>query len=139
MTFSLFAYGSLMYPEIIRIALKRIIDDLEIRDAVLDGYRRVAIADKFYPTGIASPGSTIHGKLISGLSDDDLERLDRYEASFYVRKTVTVRTERGVEEVFAYIDGRNPLPFALKEWDQKMYEEQVFSREKKKITLSFRA
>lgn len=113
-----------MYPEVIRIVLHRTIDDLEIRDAVLEGYRRVAVPARSYPTGIAALGSKIHGKLVSGLTEEDLRRLDAYEASFYVRTTVSVQTDRGMAKAFAYIDGRDPLPFPIREWDAETYEKE---------------
>lgn len=136
---NLFAYGSLMYSDVIRIVLNRAIDDLEIRDAVLDGYRRIAVPERPYPTGIAQPGSQIRGKIITGLSGKDIQRLDAYEESFYVRQTVTVQTERGMAEAFVYIDSRSPLPFAAEEWDAKRFEKDHLAAFAEKLEQKWRA
>lgn len=139
MTHSLFAYGSLMYSDVIRIVLNRAIDDLEIRHAVLDGYRRVAVPGRPYPTGIPQPGSRIRGKIITGLSKKDLARLDAYEEAFYVRQTITVQTERGMEEALAYIDGRSPLPFAAEEWDAEFFIKEHLFEFVEKLKKEWRA
>lgn len=122
MSSGLFVYGSLMFPEVFSIVLGRTVQNEDLSDATLTGYRRIAVPGRTYPTGIVSSGSLIRGKLIRDLSDADLERLDAYEESFYVRKTVDVQTSKGMEEAFAYIDGRNPLPFECHDWNPETFE-----------------
>ena len=76
---NLFTYGSLMFPEVLAIVLGRNFNNEDMIDAILQGYRRVAIPDRTYPTGIESPDSHINGKLIAGITEADLQRLDAYE------------------------------------------------------------
>ena len=121
---SLFAYGSLMYPEVAGIILGRSVDSHHLVDAMVKNYRRIAIPGRPYPTGIAAPIHQIHGKLLLGLSKSDLKRLDAYEESFYIRKRVTVEIADGLRNAFLYVDSRNPLPFPIQEWDAEKFERE---------------
>ncbi len=121
---SIFAYGTLMYPEVISIILGRPVASGGLCDAILGGYRRVAVPGRVYPTGIPSAAHQIQGKLIQNLTAAEVGLLDLYEESFYVRTPVFVLTDGGREEAFVYIDGRNPLPFAVQDWDQEVFERE---------------
>lgn len=117
-----FTYGSLMYPEVVQTILGRSIAATELRDATLEGYRRVAIPDRPYPTGVPVPGFRIEGKLLGPITESELQKLDAYEESFYVRIAVSVTTHEGIREALTYIDGRSQLPFTLQNWDPEKFE-----------------
>ena len=117
-----FTYGSLMFPEVIEIILGRPIAPEELADAVLEGYRRVAIPDRPYPTGIPALGFHIEGKILGPITEQELEQLDAYEESFYIRIPVSVSTQKGQQTAFTYIDGIGELPFALHDWDPEMFQ-----------------
>lgn len=74
---------------------------LHFQPAKLHGYRRHRVRKADYPAVIAagpSSGSdrtSVLGTIVSGLTDGDMYRLDRYEGDEYVRKEVSVRVLRG--------------------------------------------
>lgn len=83
---------------------------LRFQPAILHGYRRHRVRDADYPGIVAllepqtemekssaprtSAGTSVIGTLVSGLTDGDVHRLDRFEGSEYEKKRVTVRTLR---------------------------------------------
>ena len=125
MEHALFAYGSLMYPEIIEIVLGRSIADLEICEAVLKGYRRVALDSVPYPSTIRDENAKIDGVLIRGLGLHDISRLDMYEDKHYARISTSVETSDGIQNADAYIDCRYPR--TVREWDRKEWEQEYLS------------
>jgi gamma-glutamylcyclotransferase (GGCT)/AIG2-like uncharacterized protein YtfP len=124
---ALFAYGSLMFPEVTSIVLGRNVNDDDFLDAMLRHYRRVAIPERSYPTCIKFAGSSVKGTVILNLSEDDLKKLDAYEESFYRRMEVNVETARGSISAYAYVDSRDPLPFELTEWDRETFARDFLS------------
>ncbi|KAJ5803898.1 uncharacterized protein N7518_000201 [Penicillium psychrosexuale] len=110
----LFFYGTLMAPQI----LHRVIHGqanpepwqkamLRFQPAILQGYRRHRVQNADYPGIVAVPETetesdlsapktsaetSVVGTLVSGLTDGDIHRLDRFEGSEYEKKRVTVRT-----------------------------------------------
>ncbi|CAI7591093.1 unnamed protein product [Penicillium viridicatum] len=113
----LFFYGTLMVPQI----LHRVIHGqanpepwqkamLRFQPAILHGYRRHRVQNADYPGIVAVPeptsemerssdlktnaGTSVIGTLVSGLTDGDIYRLDRFEGSEYEKKPVVVRTLR---------------------------------------------
>lgn len=83
---------------------------LRFQPAILHGYRRHRVQDADYPGIVAVPkpaiemenssdpkanaGTSVIGTLVSGLTDGDVHRLDRFEGSDYEKRRVTVRTLR---------------------------------------------
>ncbi|KAK4868757.1 hypothetical protein LT330_006959 [Penicillium expansum] len=82
---------------------------LRFQPAILHGYRRHRVQDADYPgiVAVSKPkvdtedsapktngGTSVVGTLVSGLTDGDVHRLDRFEGSEYEKKPVTVRTLR---------------------------------------------
>lgn len=89
---NLFAYGTLLVPEIWRAVVGR---DFPSRPAILRGFeiRRVTGAD--FP-GIQpsdNPESEVAGRVFIDLDDDALRRLDAYEDSLYDRLDLTLLDE----------------------------------------------
>lgn len=76
-------------------------DLVRFQPAKLHGYRRYRVRGADYPAIIAaSPSSessrtSVLGTLVSGLTDGDIYRLDRFEGNEYVREEVSVRVVRG--------------------------------------------
>lgn len=75
-------------------------DLLKIRPAVLHGYRRHRVRGADYPgiIPVSSPDessrTSVLGTLVSGITDGDIYRLDKFEGSEYSRERVRVRTLR---------------------------------------------
>ncbi|CAG8900283.1 unnamed protein product [Penicillium egyptiacum] len=113
----LFFYGTLMAPQILhRVIHGRANPEpwqkamLRFQPAILHGHRRHRVQNADYPGIIAVPetqtemekssapkpgaGTSVIGTLVSGLTDGDVHRLDRFEGSEYEKKRVTVRTLR---------------------------------------------
>jgi Gamma-glutamyl cyclotransferase, AIG2-like len=89
--------------------------------AVLQGYRRQPVIGMPYPAITPKPGFSVKGFYLSGLTDNDMRKLDNYEGSAYARKKVNVvlyetndRDERHTE---AYIWKRSPAALQDKEWE----------------------
>ena len=78
---SLFFYGTLRHVPLLSIVLGRAPEDLLVAEATLDGHQVLAVVDHPFPTLVSGVG-TAKGVLVRGLSDDDIARLNYYEAGF---------------------------------------------------------
>ncbi len=90
---TLFAYGTLLVPEIWRSVTGRACPS---EPATLTGYaiRRVRGAD--FPGIVpAGPDDVVEGRIFSGLDAEMIARLDAYEDKFYDRLVVTLSTAGG--------------------------------------------
>ncbi|KAJ9244013.1 putative disease resistance protein Aig2 [Paecilomyces variotii] len=106
---TLFFYGTLMAPQILhRVCHGRPDPEpwqknmLTIRPAILHGYRRHRVRNADYPGIIPSSSSSessVLGTVVSGLTDGDVYRLDRFEGDEYVKKPVRVRVLRSTAAV----------------------------------------
>lgn len=82
---------------------------LRFQPAILHGYRQHRVENADYPGIVAVPetqpetespapktsaGTSVIGTLVSGLTDGDVYRLDRFEGSEYEKRRVTVRVLR---------------------------------------------
>ncbi|CAI7678148.1 unnamed protein product [Penicillium discolor] len=113
----LFFYGTLMVPQILYKVIHGKANPepwqkamLRFQPAILHGYRRHRVQDADFPgiaavskpaaeTGKSSDpktnaGTSVIGTLVSGLTDGDIYRLDRFEGSDYDKRTVVVRPLR---------------------------------------------
>ncbi|KUM66437.1 hypothetical protein ACN42_g635 [Penicillium freii] len=113
----LFFYGTLMVPQILHKVIHGQANPepwqkamLRFQPAILHGYRRHRVQNADYPGIVAVPEPTsetertsdpktnaavsVIGTLVSGLTDGDVYRLDRFEGSEYEKKPVVVRTLR---------------------------------------------
>jgi len=98
---ALFCYGTLCIPDIMR-AVSGYREPGEA--ARLDGFRCVSLHGRRYPAIICDGGAGTDGILYDGLMPHQLQRIDRYEDSMYIRKRVQVRTvRREAEEAWTYV------------------------------------
>ncbi|KAJ5602532.1 Disease resistance protein Aig2 [Penicillium hordei] len=111
----LFFYGTLMVPQILHKVIHGQENPepwqkamLHFQPAILHGYRRHRVQNADYPGIVEVPetateteklsapeisaGTSVIGTLVSGLTDGDVHRLDRFEGSEYEKKPVVVRT-----------------------------------------------
>jgi Gamma-glutamyl cyclotransferase, AIG2-like len=99
----LFAYGTLMTADGLRLALGPRADAMTYRVARLPGWRRVWNAYREEWSGgvlnlePSAEGSVV-GVLIDGLSEDDLALLDHQESTHLPREQVCVQPEWGEAE-----------------------------------------
>ncbi len=75
----LFAYGTLQFPEVLRVLLGRVPD---CSPMALEGWRAAALARRVYP-GLVPADTTVPGMLLTGLSEEELRVLDEYESGPY--------------------------------------------------------
>ncbi|HVL01067.1 MAG TPA: gamma-glutamylcyclotransferase family protein [Dongiaceae bacterium] len=104
----LFVYGTLQWPERVRDIIGRALEGVP---AHLDGYRcgRVARAD--FPGIVPDTSARTVGQLLSGLSQDDLTRLDAYEGELYRRIRITAIVDADGSAVSAWV-------YAIAPWAQ---------------------
>ena len=92
----LFLYGTLQYPELLSCVLGRDPDDLHIETATLADHQVLQVSGQPFPVIVAYDGARITGRLVRGLSTEDLEALEFYEGSFgYTLKPVSVALGTG--------------------------------------------
>ena len=95
---SVFTYGTLMIPSIMRRVTGK---KYSGNKAWLKDYQRFKLNNEIYPGIIEFPGATIEGIVYMKVSEDSLELLDRFEGNLYERRQVIVRTLEK-EQVHAY-------------------------------------
>ncbi len=84
----LFVYGSLMYPSVWNLLIRRPVKQCRGR---LPGYQRLKIRDDSYP--VILPGQNAHdvtGVLYFKLTSQEINRLDRFEGDYYERISVDI-------------------------------------------------
>lgn len=88
----LFAYGSLMCPDIMAAVstLAR-----EGHQAVLPGYRRLLVRGEQYPGVIPDPDTSVAGVVYHDITAEGWARLDRFEGAMYERAPVAVAYDDG--------------------------------------------
>jgi len=86
-----FFYGTLMAPQVLSRVTGHSLTSLTIRPAILPDYRRHRVRQADYPALLPQSGSTVRGTLVSGLTDNDMFRLDRFEGDEYARRPVRAR------------------------------------------------
>lgn len=98
---NLFAYGSLVFPEIMQAVAGRAFAGI---DAVLPGYRCCRIKGCDYPGIIPAPGFLTPGRIYQDIDPIILARLDRFEGGSYLRAAVEAVGVDGERfRAFAYV------------------------------------
>lgn len=114
---------------------------LKIRPAVLHSYCRRKVQGCDYPAIIPSPGSSVRGTYVQGLTEGDLWRLNIFEGEDYKREGVRVRLlgevgsadaagnmEHGevAAEAYVWIAGEDELEDG--EWDFAEFQREKMGR-----------
>ena len=100
MDHTLFVYGSLMNDGTRRIVMQK---DVKTGNDILNNYKRTLHSEfLIYPTIEKSDGDFVVGKTFN-VTDEDLERLDRYETDHYKRITVTLESGK---EAISYMESK---------------------------------
>lgn len=100
---ALFAYGSLMFPEVFKAVTGRLAGQKKAR---LSDWRRVTIRGETYPGALPAPGHQIEGILWCDLGEEEFRRLDEFETADYRRVPVEVYASGAVvpAQVYEWID-----------------------------------
>jgi gamma-glutamylcyclotransferase (GGCT)/AIG2-like uncharacterized protein YtfP len=106
---ALFAYGSLLFPEVLRALLGRV---PERTPAVAAGWRVAALTGRRYP-GLVPGDAHAAGMLITGLRPGEWRVVDAFEDDMYELRKLPLSKDR---HGWAYVcrDGRRVLPH---DWD----------------------
>ncbi len=125
--FSLFCYGTLEYPEIMRRVTGACFAG---ESAVLHGFVRFMVKGQVYPAIVSDASGRVAGTLYRHLSDEHLRRLDCYEGDAYSRISVRVITTGGrVLQALAYVYGKENQHLLSREaWDRKVFERRHMRR-----------
>jgi len=100
-TFSVFTYGSLMFPSVWNTLVCEV---LSSDVATLSGYARYRVHGEEYPIAVPVTGCSIQGRLYQGVSLLALNRLDTFEGEWYRRVSVDVMVTGGkLVEAEAYV------------------------------------
>ncbi len=86
---NVFAYGSLMFDEVWLGVVGRMVPSVT---ASLENFEAWKIAGEPFPGMAPASGHRVTGRVWSGISQIELDRLDAFESGIYDRQPVFVRT-----------------------------------------------
>lgn len=107
---------------------------LNIRPALLYNHCRHRVLDADYPAIIPQQGHTVRGTYVTGLTDDNIKQLDRFEGDQYLRQKVNVTVlsegqEKGeVVEAQTYIWSAGVDYLEKREWDYEDFRKNKLHR-----------
>lgn len=97
---ALYVYGTLQVPEIFQQIVGR---RLQAEPATLEGYARYRVQARVYPAIVEQVGGRVDGRVYSGLSSTELERLDLYEGDLYERRVVDLSRQGVYIQAHVYV------------------------------------
>ncbi|XP_078175894.1 AIG2-like (avirulence induced gene) family protein isoform X3 [Carex rostrata] len=113
---NVFVYGSLLADEVVHVLLTRAPSS---SPALLPNFQRVSIRGRVYPAILSAQNNTVTGKVLKGLTDAELEMLDKFEDKKYIRKSVEISlldtSEKMLAETYVWSDKDDPDLYG--EWD----------------------
>ncbi|XP_062234189.1 AIG2-like protein D [Phragmites australis] len=113
---SVFVYGSLMADEVVRAILKRV---PPAAPALLPNHHRFNIKDRIYPAILPVESKKVAGKVIMGVTDEELQVLDAFEDVEYTRTRVEISligsSETMLADTYVWSDAEDPNLYG--EWD----------------------
>lgn len=86
----LFIYGTLRDQEVCEKVLGRPVLESDLSPAFAQDFATFKVADVSYPCLLPQKGAQAHGFVLSGLSADDIARLDLFEGVNYRRVAIEV-------------------------------------------------
>ncbi|KAL6873643.1 hypothetical protein ACP4OV_013725 [Aristida adscensionis] len=111
-----FVYGSLMAEDVVRAVLKRVPPSAP---ALLSGYHRFNVKNRIYPAILPAESKKVAGKVIMGVTDEELTVLDAFEDVEYVRRRVEISltdsSETMLADTYVWSDAEDPDLYG--EWD----------------------
>jgi gamma-glutamylcyclotransferase (GGCT)/AIG2-like uncharacterized protein YtfP len=128
---NLFVYGALMYNEVWNSI---VVGKHEKISAQLPGYKRLKVKDEEYP-GIVTGDGTVKGFIWFDVDDENISRLDNFEAKCYERVEEYAQDMNGQDIKVDVYRIRENYKTILEdvEWDIKHFEKSGL----KKFILSY--
>jgi gamma-glutamylcyclotransferase (GGCT)/AIG2-like uncharacterized protein YtfP len=126
MTYNLFTYGALMFPDIIQTLAQR---PVRGEQATLSGYASFTVKDECYSALIPFPDMKTSGQLYRGLDEATLKLVDEFQGDLYVRTEVTVEigTENWVDAVTYLLAPESCGELSSLEWDELDFRENYLA------------
>jgi ADP-ribose diphosphatase len=117
----LFFYGTLRDPAVLTAVLGRPSDQISIRSATLPDYEICAVKGREFPFARAAKGGVAEGVLVSGLSEEDVARLEFYEGAYlFDLVEVTVETDGKPAKAELFVTAHHGWqadgPWSLERW-----------------------
>ncbi|CAL9170075.1 AIG2-like protein D [Musa acuminata AAA Group] len=129
---NVFVYGTLMADEVVRTILKRV---PPASPAVLNDYHRFSIKGRVYPAILPVESKKVKGRVLLGISDQELDKLDSFEDVEYERRTVEIslleKSEKLLANAYVWSDENDPNLYG--EWD---FEEWKRLHKKDFVTMT---
>ncbi|MBF8269499.1 MAG: uncharacterized protein HW386_1208 [Gammaproteobacteria bacterium] len=120
---NLFAYGTLMVPEVMAAVTGK---TFRHEPATLSGYVRYRIKSQVFPAIITSGQDAVDGILYYDLNEHRLQRLDEFESEVYERREVHVHLADGdtVTADVYIVAPRHQHLLSSEPWDLGQFKEQ---------------
>lgn len=113
----LFVYGTLLSDAIVEKIIGRV---PEAVTAVLPGFACYYVKGATFPGIIREVGGQVRGKILTGLTQREIGRLDDYEDDFYIRMEVGLSVDGEETSAQAYIvpdEAKNFLTSHVWTWE----------------------
>ncbi|KFK32638.1 hypothetical protein AALP_AA6G269300 [Arabis alpina] len=113
---SVFVYGSLMADDVVHLLLNRL---PSTASAILPDFHRFSIKGRVYPAILPAHADKVHGKVLYGITDDELYILDEFEDIEYQRENVQVLLTDSLEKLQTktYVWANKDDPDLYGSWD----------------------
>lgn len=92
---AIFVFGSLMCPDLLARVIGREAAHIRMSDASIRGFQRRRVAGEHYPVLVPKPDGLVEGRLVEGLTAEDIDRMHFYEGDVYELVPVTATTADG--------------------------------------------
>lgn len=104
-----------MDAEVLARVIGRRVPAAAVRPAVVEGYRRVAVARRWYPMLVPAAGGRVEGVLVAGIRPAEAARLAAYEGPEFVPAEITVRAAGRPERALAFMPSPRLAP-SRRDW-----------------------
>lgn len=111
----LFAYGTLIFPEVLQVLLGRVPD---VTSAMVAGWRVARLSGRIYPAMVAAE-AMVRGSLITGLSGAEWRVIDAFEDDFYELRQLDLTDGR---PAWAYVCASH-VNVSADDWDVDQFDQ----------------
>lgn len=122
---NIFAYGTLMLPEIVFALTKK---NFVMKEGTLKDYRRYKVNDpnreQKGPAIIKEEGYEVKGKVIFDVGDKTIKLLDKFEGRSYEKRKVLVSVDDNKIEAIMYLGANFNKDFLYGDWDLEEFKQK---------------
>jgi gamma-glutamylcyclotransferase (GGCT)/AIG2-like uncharacterized protein YtfP len=112
-----FFYGTLMDAAVLARVSGMVVTAARLRPAVLEGYRRMRVADQHYPALAPAAGARVHGCVFRNAPPEAQRRIAAYEESTYDLRWEWVKGLGGIRtQALVFVAGPK-MALSEEEWD----------------------